>query len=208
MEPSTGFYLFLINYFPYNCVLITLYHFSFLLVFIKGRIPLKKNCYLHFCIKLSFDQFYLQGERCGALTILCSTPEEKKAVESQLKILVRPLYSNPPINGARIATEILTNPDLYSEWWVPTSAYHCLPLPSPPPLSPLPLNLVIWMVILQSNDCHGDRLEELKLMAGRIFKMRELLKEGLIKEGVYVWERESECVCFCFFILQIYIYIL
>ena len=30
------------------------------------------------------------------------------------------------------------------------------------------------------------RLLELKLMAGRIFKMRELLKEGLIREGK-VW---------------------
>lgn len=56
------------------------------------------------------------GERCGALTLLCEDQKEKKAIESQLKILVRPLYSNPPIHGARIATEILTNPELYQEW--------------------------------------------------------------------------------------------
>lgn len=58
----------------------------------------------------------LYGERVGAVTFLCDNPEEVKAVESQVKIIIRPLYSNPPINGARIATEILNNPDLYQEW--------------------------------------------------------------------------------------------
>ena len=61
---------------------------------------------------------YFTGERAGAFTVVCSTPEEAKAVESQLKILIRPMYSNPPINGARIAAEILTNPELRSEWLV------------------------------------------------------------------------------------------
>ena len=56
------------------------------------------------------------GERVGAVTLLCSDPEEARRVESQLKIIVRPLYSNPPINGARIATHILNTPALYNEW--------------------------------------------------------------------------------------------
>ena len=63
----------------------------------------------------------LSGERCGALTYLCESEAERKAVESQIKILVRPLYSNPPIHGARVATEILTNPELYKEWYVVNS---------------------------------------------------------------------------------------
>jgi aspartate aminotransferase len=50
------------------------------------------------------------------MTVLCSDPEEAKRVESQLKIIIRPLYSNPPINGARIATHILNTPALYNEW--------------------------------------------------------------------------------------------
>ena len=58
------------------------------------------------------------GERVGAMTILCGSAEEAKVVESQLKILIRPLYSNPPINGARIAMEILSRPELYNEWSV------------------------------------------------------------------------------------------
>lgn len=35
---------------------------------------------------------------------------------SQVKILIRPMYSNPPTHGARIATKILTQPDLRSIW--------------------------------------------------------------------------------------------
>ncbi|KAI1087315.1 aspartate aminotransferase [Rostrohypoxylon terebratum] len=58
----------------------------------------------------------LYGERVGAFSIVASTPEEKKRVESQLKILVRPLYSNPPLHGARIASEILNNPALNQQW--------------------------------------------------------------------------------------------
>ena len=60
----------------------------------------------------------LPGERTGALTFITGSQQEASAVESQLKIIIRPLYSNPPINGARIANEILTNPELYKEWSV------------------------------------------------------------------------------------------
>lgn len=35
---------------------------------------------------------------------------------SQLKILIRPMYSNPPINGARIVNEILNDSELRKEW--------------------------------------------------------------------------------------------
>lgn len=58
----------------------------------------------------------LYGERVGAFSIVCADSEEKKRVESQIKILVRPLYSNPPIHGARIAAEILGNKELNSQW--------------------------------------------------------------------------------------------
>lgn len=47
---------------------------------------------------------------------MCETVEEKKRVDSQIKILVRPLYSNPPVHGARIASEILNDPALNKQW--------------------------------------------------------------------------------------------
>uniref|UniRef100_UPI000E55A91B aspartate aminotransferase, mitochondrial n=1 Tax=Urocitellus parryii TaxID=9999 RepID=UPI000E55A91B len=58
----------------------------------------------------------LYGERVGAFTIVCKDADEAKRVESQLKIVIRPLYSNPPLNGARIASTILTSPDLRKQW--------------------------------------------------------------------------------------------
>ncbi|XP_012687848.1 aspartate aminotransferase, mitochondrial [Clupea harengus] len=58
----------------------------------------------------------LYGERVGGFTVVCKDAEEAKRVESQLKILIRPIYSNPPMNGARIAATILNTPELYKEW--------------------------------------------------------------------------------------------
>jgi len=60
----------------------------------------------------------LYGERAGAFTVCCSSQEEAARVESQCKILIRPMYSNPPRHGARLAAEILTNPGLKAEWLV------------------------------------------------------------------------------------------
>ncbi|KAI1287171.1 aspartate aminotransferase [Xylaria venustula] len=58
----------------------------------------------------------LYGERVGAFSIVGADAEEKKRIDSQVKILVRPLYSNPPIHGARVASEILNTPALYQQW--------------------------------------------------------------------------------------------
>ena len=58
----------------------------------------------------------LYGERVGAFSVVCESAEEKKRVDSQIKILVRPLYSNPPVHGARIASEILNDPALNKQW--------------------------------------------------------------------------------------------
>lgn len=62
--------------------------------------------------------FGLYGERVGALSVVTSSPEETERVNSQLKLLVRPMYSNPPIYGARIVQEILSDPVLKKQWAV------------------------------------------------------------------------------------------
>lgn len=58
----------------------------------------------------------LYGERVGAFSLTTASPEEKARVDSQLKIVIRPMYSNPPLHGARIANAILSKPELYTEW--------------------------------------------------------------------------------------------
>lgn len=53
----------------------------------------------------------------GAFSVVCESPDEAARVLSQLKILVRPMISNPPIYGARIAAKILNDPALYQQWF-------------------------------------------------------------------------------------------
>lgn len=67
---------------------------------------------------INIETFFIVGERAGAFTMVCETPEEQSAVLSQLKILIRPMYSNPPIHGARLVSEVLHTKELYDEWLV------------------------------------------------------------------------------------------
>lgn len=39
-------------------------------------------------------------------------------VKSQIKRLARPMYSNPPVHGAKIVANIVGNKDLFNEWKV------------------------------------------------------------------------------------------
>ncbi|GJJ09742.1 hypothetical protein Clacol_003966 [Clathrus columnatus] len=58
----------------------------------------------------------LYGERVGAFSLVTADPAERARVDSQIKIVVRPMYSNPPLHGAHIAATILSNPDIYAQW--------------------------------------------------------------------------------------------
>ncbi|XP_059292143.1 aspartate aminotransferase, chloroplastic [Lycium ferocissimum] len=58
----------------------------------------------------------LYGERIGAINVLCSSADAATRVKSQLKRLARPMYSNPPIHGAKIVANVVGTPELFSEW--------------------------------------------------------------------------------------------
>ena len=58
----------------------------------------------------------LYGERAGAFTVVGSSQEEAARIMSQLKIIIRPMYSNPPLHGVRIASLIMTDPALRTQW--------------------------------------------------------------------------------------------
>lgn len=60
----------------------------------------------------------LYGERIGALHIVGATEEQSQKIESQVKIIIRPMYSNPPVHGQRIVTEILSDAKLKALWLV------------------------------------------------------------------------------------------
>ena len=70
-----------------------------------------------FALAQSFAKnFGLYGERVGVLSMVCDSTDEAERVLSQLKILVRGMYSNPPIHGARIVAEVLGDPALEAQW--------------------------------------------------------------------------------------------
>ncbi len=72
---------------------------------------------LDFFVSTSFSKsFSLYGERVGALSVVCSSKEEMVRVLSQLKIVIRTNYSNPPTHGAQIVATVLTTPALRAMW--------------------------------------------------------------------------------------------
>jgi len=60
--------------------------------------------------------FGLYGERVGAFHIVCESEQKKEEVLSQLLILVRPMYSNPPIYGSKVIQTILEDAKLKEQW--------------------------------------------------------------------------------------------
>ena len=64
----------------------------------------------------------LYGERIGSINIICKDQETSEHILSQMKILVRKMYSNPPIHGAKIVATILGDKELFEEWTVELKA--------------------------------------------------------------------------------------
>ncbi len=62
--------------------------------------------------------FNLYGERVGALTVTTSTSDVASAMLSQLKLLVRTMYSNPPRHGSSIVNRVLADSQLRGDWQV------------------------------------------------------------------------------------------
>ncbi len=72
---------------------------------------------LSFLVSTSFSKsFSLYGERVGALSVLCQDKDEAARVLSQLKIVIRTNYSNPPTHGGAVVAAVLADPKLRALW--------------------------------------------------------------------------------------------
>ena len=72
---------------------------------------------IDFFVSTSFSKsFSLYGERVGALSVVCASKEEAARVLSQLKIVIRTNYSNPPTHGAQVVATVLSTPALRQQW--------------------------------------------------------------------------------------------
>lgn len=61
--------------------------------------------------------FGLYNERAGTFSVVTDTPEKAVDIVSQIKRIIRPMYSNPPAHGARIVKTVLNNPQLRQNWF-------------------------------------------------------------------------------------------
>jgi aromatic-amino-acid transaminase len=72
---------------------------------------------IDFLVSTSFSKsFSLYGERVGALSVYCHDAEEASRVLSQLKIVIRTNYSNPPTHGGAVVAAVLNDKTLRALW--------------------------------------------------------------------------------------------
>ena len=72
---------------------------------------------MDFFVATSFSKsFSLYGERVGGLSVVCASADEAACVLSQLKIIIRTNYSNPPTHGAQVVAMVLDSPALRTMW--------------------------------------------------------------------------------------------
>jgi aromatic-amino-acid transaminase len=79
------------------------------------RIFLKEGLEMAIAYSCS-KNFSMYSQRVGALFLLSETKAEKERIQSQVKRIIRALYSNPPAHGARIVIEVLKRADLRQLW--------------------------------------------------------------------------------------------
>lgn len=60
--------------------------------------------------------FSLYGERVGALSIVAPSAADAKAVQSQVKRIIRTIYSSPSTHGAELVAGVLNTPELRAVW--------------------------------------------------------------------------------------------
>jgi len=61
--------------------------------------------------------FGLYGERCGTFSIKCRSTEEKERLLSQLRLIIRPMYSSPPRHGSSIVKTVLQDDTLTAQYY-------------------------------------------------------------------------------------------
>jgi aromatic-amino-acid transaminase len=68
-------------------------------------------------VSSSFSKsFSLYGERIGALSVVATDKEQASRVLSQLKLVIRTNYSNPPTHGGALVAAALTDPVARELW--------------------------------------------------------------------------------------------
>ncbi|XP_012061114.1 PREDICTED: LOW QUALITY PROTEIN: probable aspartate aminotransferase, cytoplasmic [Atta cephalotes] len=68
------------------------------------------------CTQSFAKNFGLYNERVGNIVFVLADTKELIQTKSQLTLIIRGMYSNPPNHGARIVVTVLNNPEFFEEW--------------------------------------------------------------------------------------------
>ncbi|KAI6191401.1 Aspartate aminotransferase [Aphelenchoides bicaudatus] len=81
---------------------------------------------LEMVIAQSFAKnFGLYNERVGNLTFVVSDPSTVVPIKSQVSLIIRANWSNPPAHGARVVAMVLTTPEYRKQWFEAIQGKHC-----------------------------------------------------------------------------------
>ncbi len=70
-----------------------------------------------FLVANSFSKnFAFYSERCGGLSVVCERAADAGPVLGQLASMVRRSYSNPPVHGAQVISDVLNDAELGAQW--------------------------------------------------------------------------------------------
>ncbi len=75
-----------------------------------------RNTTLRFWLPALSKNFGLYNERVGTFTLVAPPPAIAETAFSQVKPIIRSIYSNPQAHGAAVVTYILNNPEIRAEW--------------------------------------------------------------------------------------------
>ncbi|XP_033214547.1 aspartate aminotransferase, cytoplasmic [Belonocnema kinseyi] len=68
------------------------------------------------CTQSFAKNFGLYNERVGNMVVVLNNTKEIVQVKSQITLIIRGMYSNPPNHGARLVATVLRSPDLFKQW--------------------------------------------------------------------------------------------
>jgi len=69
-----------------------------------------------FCSQSFSKNFGLYNERAGNLTVVLKDAKSVANFKSQMTLIIRAMYSNPPAHGCRIVDMVMKDPAMYQEW--------------------------------------------------------------------------------------------
>ncbi|XP_011497433.1 PREDICTED: probable aspartate aminotransferase, cytoplasmic [Ceratosolen solmsi marchali] len=68
------------------------------------------------CTQSFAKNFGLYNERVGNLVLITNNTSKIPEIKSQLTLIIRGMYSNPPKHGAKIVSVVLNDNNLYTQW--------------------------------------------------------------------------------------------